>query len=585
LPQLQSLELGYNKLLGLPPQISQLTTLKHLDLRGNAGFPLPPEILQKTDEPYTIIRAWLDYLAGQTRPLNEIKLVFVGEGSVGKTSLVNRLLNDTFTPDSGKTEGIAIHRWEIANERENEQVGEQESESAIRINVWDFGGQEIMHATHQFFLTKRTLYLLVLDNRLTEAENRLDYWLTLIRSFGGESPILVVGNKCDQHALELDRRGLLAAHPTVQAILETSCETGAGIPELRAAIAEQIAALPHVHDPIVTTWFAVKAALEALDADTIPYGDYLTLCREHDVGNPDSQRVLLGFLHDLGVILHFPDARLETTNILNPEWVTQGVYRILNTRLPFTEPGILTWEMLARILDHAAYADKRMFIVDMMQKFELCYELPDRKDTFLVPDLLPKEAPDTGIWDDALSFEVHYPVLPGSILTRLIVRMHRLIKDRTAWRAGVLLTCGNNEALVRADLSANRITIAVRGSGSGRRELLTRIRHELENIHSTIAGLRPEEKVPIPGHPEVKPVDYQHLRTLESLGEETFIPQGLAQRVSVRYLLDGVEPPEARRERDAKYEVHIHGGQVGVIGSDAYIEGGVHHGGSDDTAA
>ena len=137
-----------------------------------------------------------------------------------------------------------------------------------------------MHATHQFFLTKRTLYILVLDNRYSEAENRLDYWLTLIRSFGGDSPILIVGNKSDQHTLDLDRRGLLAEHPTVQAILDTSCETGAGLEALRAAIAEQVAQLPHVNDPIVTTWFEVKAELEEMDADTIPYRRYVELCRE-----------------------------------------------------------------------------------------------------------------------------------------------------------------------------------------------------------------------------------------------------------------------------------------------------------------
>ena len=117
---------------------------------------------------------------------------------------------------------------ESANERTSESAdGNAEANSKIenlksktRVNVWDFGGQEIMHATHQFFLTKRTLYVLVLDSRLSEAENRLDYWLTLIRSFGGDSPILVVGNKTDQHALDLDRRGLLAKYPTVQAILD-----------------------------------------------------------------------------------------------------------------------------------------------------------------------------------------------------------------------------------------------------------------------------------------------------------------------------------------------------------------------------
>jgi len=587
LTQLQKLSLYKNRIVGLPPEIAKLSRLETLDLRNNPGFPLPPEILANYRDAQNIISVYLDYLAEQKRPLNEIKLVLVGEGSVGKTSLVNRLLYNMFDPNSSKTEGIAIHRWEITNGGNGERTSEKKDDSAIRVNLWDFGGQEIMHATHQFFLTKRTLYVLVLDSRLSEAENRLDYWLTLIRSFGGDSPIFIVGNKTDQHPLDLDSRGLLAEHPTAQAILETSCATGAGIQTLRETIAERIAELPHVNDPIITTWFEVKSELEALDEDYIPYHRYLELCREHNVGNPDSQRVLLGFLHDLGVVLHFPDPRLETTNILNPEWVTRGVYRILNTRLSFDEPGILTWDMLARILHDDPYQEKRLFIMDMMQKFELCYELPDRPNTYLLPDLLPREAPDTGLWHRSLRFEVHYPVLPSSILTRLIVRMHRHIHThngaRCVWRTGVLLECDGNEALVRAitpEGQPPRITVAVRGPVVGRRELLALIRDRLRAIHDSIADLRTEEKVPVPGHPNIPPVDYKWLRDMERKGVPEFYPPGLTEPISVSQLLAGIEPQAARRRRGPRggdtYITNIHGGQVGVIGDKADIDGDIH---------
>jgi internalin A len=62
-------------------------------------------------------------------------------------------------------------------------------EREIKVNFWDFGGQEIMHATHQFFLSKRSLYILVLDGRKDE---KPEYWLKLIENFGGDSPVLVV---------------------------------------------------------------------------------------------------------------------------------------------------------------------------------------------------------------------------------------------------------------------------------------------------------------------------------------------------------------------------------------------------------
>ncbi|MCI5183947.1 MAG: hypothetical protein D3921_15755, partial [Candidatus Electrothrix sp. AW1] len=51
---------------------------------------------------------------------------------------------------------------------------------------------EIMHATHQFFLSHRSLYVLVLDVRRDE---RPEHWLRYIETFGGDSPVLVVLNK------------------------------------------------------------------------------------------------------------------------------------------------------------------------------------------------------------------------------------------------------------------------------------------------------------------------------------------------------------------------------------------------------
>ena len=60
----------------------------------------------------------------------------------------------------------------------------------VRINIWDFGGQEIMHSTHQFFLTKRSLYLLVLNGRQGHEDADAEYWLSLIESFGEDSAVI-----------------------------------------------------------------------------------------------------------------------------------------------------------------------------------------------------------------------------------------------------------------------------------------------------------------------------------------------------------------------------------------------------------
>jgi internalin A len=223
-----------------------------------------------------------------------------------------------------------------------------------------------MHATHQFFLTKRSLYLLVLDSRLTQEENRVDHWLKIIESFGGElhglspdlppglSPVLIVGNKIDQHPLDIDRTGLQKKYPNIVGILETSAATGAGIEELKAAITEQVNNLPHVRDLLPETWFIVKTKLEeqGREKNYISQEKCFELCAENEVSDERDQQALIGFLHDFGVILHFQDdPRLEALGILNPQWVTNGVYKILNSHVLFQNKGVLTVSMLDEILN------------------------------------------------------------------------------------------------------------------------------------------------------------------------------------------------------------------------------------------
>ena len=78
-------------------------------------------------------------------------MLILGEGGAGKTSLLRRLYqpDQPLPTEQETTKGISIYRHEfpLKNGRR------------FRLNVWDFGGQEIYHATHQFFLTRRSLYL------------------------------------------------------------------------------------------------------------------------------------------------------------------------------------------------------------------------------------------------------------------------------------------------------------------------------------------------------------------------------------------------------------------------------------------
>lgn len=105
----------------------------------------------------------------------------------------------------------------------------------LKTYLWDFGGQEIMHATYQFSLTERSLYLLVIDARKdneNKGESNIEYWLKLIQSFGKNSPVLIIINKIDENRLDVNRRGFQEKYPTIKDFHLISCKTGEGFQTL-----------------------------------------------------------------------------------------------------------------------------------------------------------------------------------------------------------------------------------------------------------------------------------------------------------------------------------------------------------------
>ena len=599
LSQLEYLNVRANRLTSLPHQTILLNKLIELDLRNNQ-LEMPPEILEKSNNPFAILSAYFGERSfegyqktGQTHdvvsdfaqevvekgkesrliryPLHEAKLLLVGQGSVGKTSLAKRLIENSFDSSQNKTEGISILRWQVNNQNEND-----DTKPEIKINIWDFGGQEIMHATHQFFLTKRSLYLLVLDSRLTQEENRVEYWLKIIQSFGGDSPILIIGNKVDQHPLDIDRTGLQKKYSNIVSILETSAAKGTGIEELKIAITEQVNKLPHVRDLLPKTWFTVKTRLEELgrESNFITQDKYIELCTENEISDEMSQRTLIGFLHDLGVVIHFQDdPRLEGLGILNPQWVTNGVYEILNTHALFENKGVLTVAMVEKTLNLPEYPRGRgLFIVDMMKKFELCYDIqPDK--VFLVADLLPKDEPVEMRFRGIPAFEYAYPILLSSVITRFIVRMNQKIYNGFVWRTGVLLKIGENTALVKADIEDRKITIAIDGMEHTRRDALSAVRYQLDEIHSSIKGLDAQKLVPIPNAPNAEPLKYEYLLMLERAGQETHLVQDGDRLfpINVRQILSAIESEAQRKEQIGSVTNIFVGGNVAgnmVVGNE-----------------
>lgn len=493
---LEYLHLNGNRLTDIPSKVVSMPSLKKLHLDNNPFEMLPPEIVARGIDSIRNFFKELD----EKDYLYEAKLIIVGEGRVGKTCIANALVNSNYNlTDAESTEGININKWIIPQEeicKYNPKI-----QRDLQINLWDFGGQEIYHSTHQFFLTKRSVYLLVTESRKEDRHDDFFYWLNIIRLLGDNSPVFMVLNKCDQPTKELPIKEYMETFPNIIDFAKISLQKdfqGSFI-DFKERLASIASNLPHIGNPLPKTWVDIRIDLEHLKLSGKNYiseSEYLQICKAK-YRTTDSALFLSEYFHDLGVMLHFQnDIELKETVFLNHEWITKGVYKVLDDKHVINQKGRFSGEDIQRIWNDDGYKEKRRELLALMKnkKFDLCFELAN--GDFLVPRLLPVDEIVHG-WEHSaenLKFEIHYKFMPKGILTRLIVKMNQDIDQELYWRYGVILKYEHTRAIVREKYFENKISIELKGDHV--REFLFMIRKAINEIHRDFNQLDFEEMVP-----------------------------------------------------------------------------------------
>jgi hypothetical protein len=273
----------------------------------------------------------------------------------------------------------------------------------------------------------------------------------------------------------------------------------------------------------------------------------------------------------------FPDdVKLSELSVLNPEWATDGIYRVMtNEPLREKQQGLLTRNALRRLLPKDRWPKPKhvQYVLSLMEKFHLCFPVGDGTDTVLVPEILPDKTPPLTDWDPAecVVFLYKYPVLPHGVLPRFITCTHTLSEGCRRWRSGVELQDDGAEALIKADYDASEISVWVRGQyADSRRGLLKIVRHHFEQIHARIKDLDPTEVVAFRGYPEVL-LPYRDLILDERRGKDTVPVTIFDERVDrpIKDFLDCVESAATRRQESQRHEKNRR---------DIYVaSGGIHY--------
>ncbi len=524
--------------------------LKSLQLFGNPIQNIPKVIFDKgvLKDAFKSVK---DYLEGIEKAKqvknNEVKVILIGNGSVGKTQVAKRLAaergkfifdyiteisEDIFKIKKSKKQYFEFnknHDSTHAISLLKKNIECEFLEEGLNLTIWDFGGQDIYHATHRLFMKTRAVFLLVWDienevKGFHELENsegekipfkneELNYWLSYTSYFGKNSPILVVQNKIDKFDEikeiaptydEIAQNELKKQFPITE-FIQVSAENGEGFEILENYITEIFEDNEELKRelllPLPAHWVAVRDRVRQEQQNPngkkrISFQSFVEWCKEEDAENEAD--TLANFFHDTGVF-YYQAKYFSGEIIINQSWAIEAVYKVLDKqsrsyKLLKQKKGILDYKIIKKVWSANSDEERELFI-DYMLSTELCFENTDNKKrytplserSFLIPQLLPSKSKED-ILGYIESFELKpskpkkYSFLPTSVIQRFMIKAKDFSSVELMWQTGLFVEYKESKVIVEAVYEKNNHHILIYHNSAAKNDLVEVILEELDKL-------------------------------------------------------------------------------------------------------
>lgn len=453
--QLEVLHLKNNKLESLPNNFSSYDSLHSLFIHGNPLPAIPKELFSSEENGNSYEEVWhyLQDLGEGTVINTRVKLIIVGNGRVGKTSLYRRLSNEPHNKEEPFTHGVQI------GQLDKEDLPEVKTED-LKLQAWDFGGQEIFYATHQFFLSDEAVYVLAWTDKenvvaykekdkdilpFDEQWRSCEYWLENIRLRATNSPVLMVQTHSDviQNKCSSDPDWEKSPYNAIP--INFSAAKDFGLMELKSLLTNGLnTAIPMLGQEFPRSYENVIQLIQQLKQEqpSITHSDFLQLCNQAGI-QEGGEQTLLEYLVKSGVVVHFNKPLLKEVIYIDPNWLTQQVYLLINNDLR-ARKGRIDQAYLDRLLPSSDYDDKkRAQFVELLKSFELIFE-PKGESFYIAPQYLPERLDSTEqklhniiLGDLSLVFVFRFPkFLPDNVMINFLSRYGPYSND-IYWKNGI----------------------------------------------------------------------------------------------------------------------------------------------------
>lgn len=466
LANLHSLYLGTNRITAIPNCLAQLPNLHTLSLYGN---PLPEEVFAALKRGLPSFRRYLQSTATRRVYPRTVKLVLLGEPRSGKTTLLEALKGNPHPCDDSRKETLGV---DVVNIDKLHPVGRE----PIHLSVWDFAGQHIEHATHQFFLTENAIYLILWNARQGPESGKHDlwYWLELLRMRVRNPKFLLVATHTEHTPPDINLSTIKKIYPGCEGNFPVELENLKGVDPLQTKILELAAESPSLRAEWPPEWLSVRDEVRKIGKPYMTPVAFDSLMKKKQVTQPVEQKDLAGQLHNLGEILCYQERdELSRLVILNPEWVTELIALVVRSKEVREDGGILSKGDLAKLWKQQKLRPEvEEHLIHLMDWFDLTYATGHRTELGIVVEALPYSTPEDieriALPKDQPRMEMifRFPSLqrrlPPGIPTWGIARAHRFSKCKP-WRDAAVFEDADSksQALVLASEPRKEIRLSV----------------------------------------------------------------------------------------------------------------------------
>ncbi|KJE90829.1 hypothetical protein CAOG_002071 [Capsaspora owczarzaki ATCC 30864] len=549
---LTSLELTDNQIgdagaLSISEALRENKTLQSLNLTNNQIGYVEETVLRHRVNQQFQLRIDDQRRSGSVR-CQEVRVVVLGDPSVGKTSLV-RGIADGYVRQAfsnvfnlaKSTDGIDI----------STVVLREKGESPMILIIWDFAGQEVYLVSHQFFLRERTVYLVLFDAREELSLNsRLAFWLRSLHACVPNADIILVGTHIDDPSYTSERQQ--EQHHNLANLLNTLQEssvsfnvrstfyinarnsTGApSMPELKTALFQAGQKMPFYNQPVDGRYLQFRDSLRK-QADQLAAEKKPPLCRWHEIVKLGQSQNLSGqAIDEFMQLMRFQGwlvfhrlansatpgtsnvpalqpatllASLDDIVILNPQWFTKTVLTGVITQKPqdrWVKDGIVTRENLLRNAWKGIDSTICDQFVLLLQRYELLYKMSDADHPgadsassagtrYVIPSYLPAYKSDPSRWSlkpaagepHEVAIVMETKFLLEGFFARLVVRFHERQFSLTAWKDAVLVNYGGPRALLRVHRNDSNVRLEFTARGQHPEKLLPTLIEILDKLSS-----------------------------------------------------------------------------------------------------